>query len=277
MHDGQRPAAMEDGHCLPSLQGTDDLRCFSIEFGESDSHGRSWVTADMLESIASPKRQYNPAMKSPFPGMDPYLELRWSDVHVTLIGFTKEALQRRLPPGLRARADEHLLQETYVRVVQIIDTTSGNRVVSVIEILSPWNKEAGRLNQDYLRKLDDYARGQVNVVEIDLLRRPSRVRLPVSQADPPASRRAPYLVCVRRAASAHSWEVYPMPLHEPLPCVPVPLRPGDEDVGLELQPLIDRVYAAGGHDDIDYSRPPEPPLDAEDAAWVAKLLPPDRT
>ena len=30
--------------------------------------------------------------RSPFPGMDPYLEARWSDVHVKLIGFMGEAI-----------------------------------------------------------------------------------------------------------------------------------------------------------------------------------------
>ena len=50
-------------------------------------------------------------MKSPFPGMDPFLEARWSDVHVTLIGFIKEALQPVLPPGLRARSEERVLLE----------------------------------------------------------------------------------------------------------------------------------------------------------------------
>jgi hypothetical protein len=31
------------------------------------------------------------------------------------------------------------------RFIQIIDTTSGNRVVTAIEILSPWNKAQGLL------------------------------------------------------------------------------------------------------------------------------------
>lgn len=30
--------------------------------------------------------------RSPFPGMDPYLEARWSDVHSKLIAFIGEAL-----------------------------------------------------------------------------------------------------------------------------------------------------------------------------------------
>jgi len=29
---------------------------------------------------------------------------------------------------------------------------------------------------------------------------------------------------------------------------------------------------AGGHDDIDYTKPAEPPLDEADAAWAEALL-----
>jgi hypothetical protein len=158
------------------------------------------------------------------------------------------------------------------RFIQIIDTTSGNRVVTAIEVLSPWNKGPGRLNKEYLRKLDDYARGEVSVVELDLLRYPPRDRLQVGQADLPPDRRAPYLVCVRRASAPELWEVYPMVLRQPLPRVPIPLRRTDADVGLDLQPLVERVYVAGAHDDIDYSKPIDPPLLPDDAAWADELL-----
>lgn len=68
------------------------------------------------------------------------------------------------------------------------------------------------------------------------------------------------------------WYVYPIALRAPLPRIPIPLRPSDADIGLELQPLIERVYTAGGHDDIDYSRPANPPLEGDDAAWADELL-----
>src|SRR5215218_6812870 len=53
-----------------------------------------------------------PPMNSPFPGMDPYLESRWSDVHATLIALIKEVLQPSLPRALRARSEERVLLET---------------------------------------------------------------------------------------------------------------------------------------------------------------------
>jgi hypothetical protein len=256
-------------------------------------------------------------MKSPFPGMDPYLEARWSGLHVALIYLLQESLQTILPSDLRARAEERVLLETIAgdpiagyrgdvtlvraprraaekpprgstttiepvvvefydapevdRFLQIIDLSNGNRVVSAIEVLSPWNKRAGRLNRDYLRKLADYARAGVSILEIDLLRS-SQARLPVGQDNLPAERWAPYLACVRRGWRLPRWELYPIPLREALPAIPVPLRENEPDVFVALQPLIERAYTAGGHDDIDYSKPARPPLKRKDAAWADELL-----
>src|SRR5437667_8246514 len=46
------------------------------------------------------------AMRSPFPGMDPWLELHWRDVHARLIIYIANQLQRQLPEPLVARAEE---------------------------------------------------------------------------------------------------------------------------------------------------------------------------
>ncbi len=52
----------------------------------------------------------------------------------------------------------------------------------------------------------------------------------------------------------------------------MPLRESDADVLLDLQSLITQVYRHGRYDDIDYTIPPVPPLDAADAAWAEELL-----
>ena len=57
-------------------------------------------------------------------------------------------------------------------------------MVTAIEILSPWNKLPGRLNEAYRQKLVDYGRGGVSVVEVDLLRSP-RGRLMGTDLDLP--------------------------------------------------------------------------------------------
>lgn len=261
---------------------------------------------------------YNRSMsRSPFPGMDPYLERRWGDVHLRLCAHVSAALQPILPAGLRARGQERVILETmggerlqsfeadglvlqgshresgeseadsvatvepvYVRHIprlirdrwiHILDTKDRNRVITAIEILSPGNKAAGTLNRRYRRKLERYTEAGVNIVEIDLLRS-SRKRLEVRTEELPPEKRAAYLTCVQRATDEETWEVYPMPLRQPLPVVPIPCRPTDGDVPLALQPIIERIYVEGGHDDIDYSRPPSPPLGPEDEAWARQLV-----
>ncbi len=47
-------------------------------------------------------------MKSPFPGMDPYLEAHWRDVHTRLQTYICDALQEQLPRELVARVEEEV-------------------------------------------------------------------------------------------------------------------------------------------------------------------------
>lgn len=47
-----------------------------------------------------------PAPANPFPGMNPYLQADWSDVHTVLISDIRTALSDELPPDLMARAEE---------------------------------------------------------------------------------------------------------------------------------------------------------------------------
>ena len=47
-------------------------------------------------------------MSSPFPGMDPYLEPFWRDVHHRLVTYSCDQIQSQLPPELRARMEERV-------------------------------------------------------------------------------------------------------------------------------------------------------------------------
>lgn len=257
-------------------------------------------------------------MPSPFPGMDPYLESYWGDVHARLVIYISEALQRRLPNDLRARVEERVFVESddrelrsiypdvriyerprapshvepaargavavaeplFVRrksepvtetFIEIREAGSGGRVITVIELVSLSNKQPGEGRNLYLKKQAELAAGNVNSVEIDLLRSGQHVTAaPADQL--PQSYRAPYRICVSRATRPEHWEVYRVPLQERLPAIAIPLRPSDADVALDLQPLVDRCYETGAYDDLDYTRPPDPPLDAEAAAWADQLL-----
>src|SRR5438552_7171583 len=108
--------------------------------------------------------------------MDPYLESHWGDVHARLIIYSSDQLQKSLPKDLRARVEERVFVESSLddpiteTFVEIPDLASGGRLVTVLEILSPTNKTPGEAQEKYLQKRHELYSGEVNLVEIDLLR-----------------------------------------------------------------------------------------------------------
>jgi hypothetical protein len=166
-------------------------------------------------------------------------------------------------------AESEPLTEGYI---EIIDAASGNRVVTIIEVLSPANKTPGADRQAYQRKQREIVQSDTNLVEIDLLRCGKHlVAVPLDNI--PLRLRTPYRVCVRRATVRSKAEVYAIPLSGKLPTVKVPLRPGDADVLLDLQALIEQCYRNGRYEgDLDYRLDPDPPLSGPDAKWALELL-----
>jgi hypothetical protein len=258
-----------------------------------------------------------PPMKSPFPGMDPYLEQHWLDVHSRLIIYACDQLQGGLPADLFARVEERVYLEKDgtekrsmhpdVRVVEhgrrgrtavavkgeiditepfvihldhepitetfieIRDAGSGNRVVTVIEFLSPTNKVRGRGQKLYRKKQRELESAGVSLVEVDLVRAGKRVFSVPTKAIP-KNIRTPYQVIVRRGWDWMTAEVYALPLRERLPAFRIPLRETDRDIALNLQALIDQCYVNGRYDTIDYQVDADPPLEGHDAEWADALL-----
>jgi Protein of unknown function (DUF4058) len=254
-------------------------------------------------------------IRSPFPGMDPYLERHWGDVHTCLMVYARNQLGPQLPASLTVRVEEGLtvigasraprtiypdvsvveepssdyltgsgavqVAEPLVlpvgddfektRHIEIVDSRDGNRLVTVIEFLSPGNKvsQAGRVA--YRRKQAEYVDSDVNLVEIDLVRAGSWI-LALPQEQVPAEWRSTYQICIRRATSPLDAELYRVPLQERLPNIRIPLRADDPDVVMQLQPLIDDCYRDGAYWKIDYSAELIPPLAASDAEWARQVL-----
>ena len=65
-------------------------------------------------------------------------------------------------------------RDAHETFVAVLDRQSGERVVTVIEVLSPTNKYAGPGRASYLAKQEELLRGPVHLVEIDLLRGAAR-------------------------------------------------------------------------------------------------------
>ena len=250
-------------------------------------------------------------MKSPFPGMDPYLEGHWRDVHTSMMTYIRDQIQDQLPPDLVARVEESVsvdsednprliapdvrvfedfedvamgfqtasvavaepllvLEEVpqIARHVRILDVSSGERVVTAIEVLSPTNKLTIAGREEYRRKQRDYLNANVNLVEIDLLRSGQHV-LAAALEFIPEERRRTYMMSVR---SRTRTSLFGASLREPLPIIPIPLRPRDRDVALNIQQTIDLVYDRGRYAKLRYQTDPVPAFSPEEAAWVDDLL-----
>lgn len=142
-----------------------------------------------------------------------------------------------------------------------------DRVVTVIEILSPANKVPGEGRDLYQRKRMRILGSLTNLVEIDLLRvgQPMAVR---GDGYP-----APFRVLVSRAGSRPWGELYYFGVRDPIPEFPLPLQPEDEEPVVALNRLLHDLYDRAGYDlRIDYRQEPEPPLAKDDAVWADALL-----
>lgn len=254
-------------------------------------------------------------MASPFPGMDPFIEGQgWESFHTQMIAALQETLSPRvrpnyvvmvevrvylersapaeqpdvrpdltvarstdvsapLPPSTSKALAPVLLSvpvpeeihETYLTIRHRVS----REVVTVIEVLSPSNKRPGDGRREYLAKREDILRSATHLVELDLLR--GGERLPTIQPLPPADFYA--LIC--RGNLRPQAEVYPCNLMLPLPAVPIPLGPEEDDVAVDLQTLVNTVYERAGYTwSLDYTAKPVPPLDEAHAAWVRGLLGP---
>jgi hypothetical protein len=156
--------------------------------------------------------------------------------------------------------------------IEVRDMRSNERVVSVIEMLSPSNKRPGEGKDKYLEKRRQLCDGEVSLVEIDLLRAGKRL-FPFPLEYLPESYRTPYNIWVRRGWDMIRVDVYAVPLRQRLPIIKVPLRETDEEIPLDLQPLLEQAYRNGGYDDdIDYEKEPIPPFAPVDARWADALL-----
>jgi hypothetical protein len=220
------------------------------------------------------------SMPSPFPGMNPFLEQddAWHDFHEKIIPAIAERLVAEVRPAYIVKIDEHFYELPpeprlpvhdieRVAFVEIRDRRS-RELVTVVEVLSPSNKQPGSSRDQYLAKRQELLNSRAHLVEINLLRGGKPMPL-VDQPD----RGYAYSVLVSRVDERPKAGLWPLGLRDRLPIVPVPLRAPDGDAQLDLQELLDRVYDASGYEDYIYSGLPDPPLAADDRAWAASLVP----
>jgi hypothetical protein len=155
-------------------------------------------------------------------------------------------------------------EEVVERYLEVRDAETGE-AITVIELLSPSNKQEDRAR--YACKRLQVLGSMTNLVEIDLLRagRP----LPM-YGDIPASH---YRILISRAWERPRAQALLFNVQNPIPDVPIPLRPGEDEPILALNEVLHDLYDRAGYDlFIDYQQPPPPPLDDETLTWVRQQL-----
>lgn len=257
-------------------------------------------------------------MPSPFPGMDPYVEMQeWEDFHNRFNMAIADAIQPVVRPRYVVRVERRIYvdhpdngeQAATVRIPDVVLAGTEDdapqsiqhagefaspepvictlpmpeerresylvirdhesmEVVTVIETLSPANKRKhGDGRREYLRKREEVLCSTAHLVEFDLLR--GGERLPVQGPVPTGD----YYAIVSRGHLRPSAAVFAWTLRGPMPRVPIPLLPGDDDVVLSLQETFSAVYERAAYElSLDYTAELQPPLPEVDASWMQDLL-----
>ncbi len=177
--------------------------------------------------------------------------------------------------GLVAAGTDSRSDPVRERVLNIL-TGDDDRVVTVVEVLSPGNKRPGTAGRAaYRNKQSECRTGGVNLVEIDLLRGGRHTTtVPEARLRAAAAGGYDYHVCVTVAADPREFYVAPFRLADRLPTTGVPLVPGIDPVAIDLQAVLDRCYDAGRYALLaKYGRrEPDPPLTPEQRAWADAIL-----
>lgn len=237
----------------------------------------------------------------------------WSDFHSTFINYWREAIADALPPNYEANLGDRVYlvehdpdarklgyldlaitqganqvseprpahpgaatlepvtipltildgpRETFIEILHQPDRS----LVAVLELLSPANKEyPGRT--EYLAKRRALLNQEVHLVELDLLL--GGRRLPLERPLPAAD----YYYLLSRGEQRLNCQVYSWGLREPLPKLPVPLRPRDPEIMIDLAVVFRTSYERGRFGRrIDYRGAFPPAIREADKEWAKMLI-----
>jgi hypothetical protein len=232
--------------------------------------------------------------------MDPYLEspTYWSDFHATFACTLSESINDHLPRNYVCRIGRHesmtdraydppeassvpdsevsradapvtlrdvefigYRTEPYLQILHVPDQS----LVTVVELISPTTKY-GDGRGEYMHRRKELRNHSINHFGLDLLRAGSRFGF--NRPLPPGH----YYAFVSRASRPGCTDVFPWSVRSPLPALPIPLRPPDDDVLVSLADPFATAYERGRYWKlIDYMKaPPVPPFASDDAEWVAQ-------
>ncbi len=249
--------------------------------------------------------------RSPFPGMDPYLEAPalWPDVHTSLMSIFREQLTPLLAPNYRAELETQVVIDRIDNGVQAVlpdvsvthSTSAESPSAAVLAEPAPVQVRVPidtptRLVSIHIRQRESETlvaviellspvnkrRGQGR--EAYLEKRRGFLSSPVHLIEIDLLRRFPrmpfdedlpaahYMVMVCDVGHRPNSSVWPISVRQPLPTIPIPLLPSDPSVPLDIGQALRTAYERARYDlRIDYGKPPDPPLSKTDAEWASAL------
>ncbi|MCS6897384.1 MAG: DUF4058 family protein, partial [Nitrospira sp.] len=188
-------------------------------------------------------------MPSPFPGMDPYLEddKLWPHFHTHLV----HSLYQHLLPGLLDRYRPRIAERCYVLEQALFTSVireehrepyleirqrPDGRLITVLEVISPANKNNAVGRRAYLDKRQEFRQHNASLVEIDLVLQGQPLQDYARDGLPEWD----YAVTVTRSVQPDRYEIYTATLDKRLPRFRLPLASDDRDTVLDLQAAVTR-------------------------------------
>ncbi len=191
------------------------------------------------------------------------------DVSVQSLPSTEQSPASNLAVAVKTQPTEVLLPipdiltEAYLEI-HAVET---EEVVTIIEVLSPKNKQVGIGRLQYETKRLKILGSATHFVEIDLLRQGNSMEM-VGDFE-----QSHYRIVVSHSETRPKAQLYSFNLRDKIPEFPVPLKVGELEPTIDLKSLLDEIYDRGSYDlRIDYNRPPIPALSESDMTWMNETL-----
>ncbi|KAM3092459.1 DUF4058 family protein [Phormidesmis sp. 146-12] len=161
--------------------------------------------------------------------------------------------------------------ELYQRYLEVREMGT-DEVITIVELLSPTNKRAKDGRSDYEKKRRLILASQTHLVELDLLRGAKPMAMHGARSD------ATYRILISRSEQRPIADLYAVMLDQPLPDIPIPLKPGEPEPVLPLQAVFNQLYERARYATrIDYRQPlPPPKLSEAQQQWMDTVLAPLR-
>jgi len=206
-----------------------------------------------------------------------YITASYSDDSSNFVGYPDVAVIRPPQPIISTTNHSPLAVMDYPLTVKTptstqvrqryleIKDTEDDKVITVIEVLSPKNKRGREGWGRYDKKRQKVLDSESSLVEIDL-RRGGKPGAPLPKSH--------YRFLVSRAWQRPRAYLYHFNVRDPIPELPIPLQRHEHEPKLALGTLLAEIYDQVRYDlRINYTAAPPPPaLSPEDAAWVDQTL-----